>query len=164
VISQPGLAISPPTMNDTARKNKSNPQRPNGPTMIAAASAQAPATIRRARPKGMGLSGVTCLHSTAAGVFRGIGRRRSDARAALQYYISISPARLVKKTLNLMRFPDVTARTSPISRMARKLDLIESRLLARLVGRSRLSIIMRVHARSPRSVPVSSDRPCRMDE
>jgi hypothetical protein len=43
-------------------------------------------------------------------------------------------------------------------RMARKLDLIESRLLARLVGRSRLSIIRRVHAHSPRSVPVSSDR------
>jgi hypothetical protein len=49
-------------------------------------------------------------------------------------------------------------------RMARKLDLIESTLLARLVGRSRLSIIRRVHAHSPRSVPVSSDRPCRMDE
>jgi len=48
--------------------------------------------------------------------------------------------------------------------LSRKLDLIESTLLARLVGRSRLSIIRRVHAHSPRSVPVSSDRPCRMDE
>ena len=61
MISQPGLANNPPTMNDAARKNKRNPQRPNGPTVIAAASAQAPATIRRPRPKSMGLGGFTCL-------------------------------------------------------------------------------------------------------